>query len=300
MKKADKKELEWTGERYVPQLRGAIALEHLHRYAFASTFVAGKDVLDIASGEGYGSNILSKVAKSVLGVDVDEASVAHANRKYGSSSLKFLAGDACSVPMEDQSVDAVVSFETIEHVEDQDTMIKEFKRVLRPGGLVIISSPEKHAYNLQNGHENPYHKKELDFEEFENLLKSHFRNVRLFGQYHLSGSAILDDQFCPRKATLFRFSDLPGNLRQEIGLPSPLYLLALCSDEELPLQEGSFCEQSIDETDFAAAMNSIVAQGSSSRIEQLSRDLEDMRGSLSWRLTAPLRWLRDSYSRILR
>jgi len=294
------KELEWTGERYVPQLRGTIALEHLHRYAFATEYVEGKDVLDIASGEGYGSKMLSMRAKSVHGVDVDEASVLHANGKYSSLNLSFTSGDACSIPLSNRVVDVVVSFETIEHVEDQQTLLMEFKRVLKTNGLAIISSPERNAYNTGNAHENPYHKKELNLDEFENLLKSHFRNVRLFGQYHLIGSAILADQCCPQKATAFRFSDLPGNLRQEIGLPRPLYLLALCSDDELPLCDGSFCEQSIEETDFAAAMNSLVVQASFPRVEQLSRDLEDMRGSLSWKLTAPLRYLRNSFSRIFR
>jgi SAM-dependent methyltransferase len=300
MTKANEKELEWTGERYVPQLRGAIALEHLHRYAFASTFVAGKDVLDIASGEGYGSKILSETAKSVRGVDIDAESVQHANDKYGSATLSFSEGDACTIPLDNDSVDAVVSFETIEHVEDQETMLKEFKRVLRADGFAVISSPERNAYNEQNAHENPYHKKELDFEEFENLLKGHFGNVRILGQYHLSGSAILADQFCHQNAVTFRFSDLPENLRHDIGLPQPLYLLALCSDNELPTTDGSLCEQSVEETDYAVSMMELAAKGCSPRIEQLSRDLEDMRGSLSWKLTAPLRCLRDSFSRIFR
>jgi O-antigen biosynthesis protein len=293
-------ELEWTGERYVPQLRGTIALEHLHRYAFASYFLKGKEVLDIASGEGYGSDLLSKVAKSVNGVDVDELSVTHANRKYGTTGLKFLAGDACSIPLEAQAVDAVVSFETLEHLEDHDAMLSEFKRVLKSGGLVIISSPEKHAYNQQNGHENPYHKKELDFQEFENLLKRHFKNVRIFGQYHLGGSAILPDHFHHQNAVTFRFSDLPGNPRNQVGLPQPLYLLAFCSDADLPESDGSFCEQSIEETDYAASMMALAARGNSSHLDQLSRELEDMRGSLSWKLTAPLRYLRDSLKSMFR
>lgn len=287
-------QLEWTGERYVPQLRGIIALEHLHRYAFASRFVTGRSVLDIASGEGYGSNLLSKVATSVCGVDVDEESVKHANQKYGSSVVRFICGDACSIPLESQSVDAVVSFETIEHVEDQETMLKEFKRVLRSGGLVIISSPEKHAYNRENAHENPYHKKELDLLEFESLLNSHFRNVCLFGQHHLSGSAIIAEHFSPSKTMVCQFSDLPENLQYETGLPRPLYLLALCSDNDLPISQGSFCEQSLEHTDFALEQKNTLV------VDQLKRRLEDMKGSLSWKLTAPLRFLRDFIFRYLK
>jgi SAM-dependent methyltransferase len=294
----EKKELEWTGERYVPQLRGAIALEHLHRYAFASTFVAGKDVLDIASGEGYGSKILSKNAKSVRGVDIDAESVQHANEKYGSATLSFTEGDACTIPLDNDSVDAVVSFETIEHVEDQETMLKEFKRVLRADGFAVISSPERNAYNEQNAHENPYHKRELDLEEYESLLRRHFRNVRMFGQHHLSGSAILPDRVQLGNITSFRFSDLPGSLQPGNGLPPPIYLLAICSDGELPLTDGSFCQQPVEETDFATAMNSRIADTDTARNESLSRRINEMQTSLSWRLTAPLRSLRDCFSRI--
>ena len=287
------KDLEWTGERYVPQLRGGIALEHLHRYAFASSFVADKDVLDIASGEGYGSEILGKIAKSVIGVDVDEASVLHANSKYGSKNISFTSGDAYAIPLPNEAVDVVVSFETIEHVEEHETMVREFKRVMKPDGLVVISSPERGAYNKQNTHENPYHKKELDLEEFNTLLKRNFRNVRIFGQRHLSGSSIFPGNLEVENTTTFQFSDLPKNLCPVKGLSKPLYLLALCSDQELPVTDGSFCNQSIEETDFAAAMICRIAESDSEKIEILIKKIKEMQSSLSWRLTSPLRNLRD-------
>ena len=65
-------ELEWTGERYVPSVKGEIRLEHVHRYLIARELSHGKRVLDIASGEGYGSDILASVATEVVGVDVSE------------------------------------------------------------------------------------------------------------------------------------------------------------------------------------------------------------------------------------
>jgi ubiquinone/menaquinone biosynthesis C-methylase UbiE len=126
-------ELEWTGERYVPQIRGTIALEHLHRYAFASEHVAGKVVLDMASGEGYGSEMLSRTAKHVYGVDIDEASVKHAQQNYKAENLEYHLGSCTEIPLPDASVDVVVSFETIEHITDHESMMREVKRVLRPG-----------------------------------------------------------------------------------------------------------------------------------------------------------------------
>ena len=118
MSKTTTKDLPWTGERYVPQVSGNIALEHLHRYAFASGLSEGKRVLDIACGEGYGSEMLSRNAKSVVGVDIDPATVAHAMTKYRSPKMKFIEGACEKIPLPDKSVDLVVSFETLEHIDE--------------------------------------------------------------------------------------------------------------------------------------------------------------------------------------
>src|SRR5271165_1539742 len=103
--------LTWTGERMVPGQTGAIEAEHFHRYCLARDLCRGLDVLDVASGEGYGSTILAGVARSVIGVDIDEGSVAHAREAYPVDSLRFLCGSAIDLPLENASVDVVVSFE---------------------------------------------------------------------------------------------------------------------------------------------------------------------------------------------
>ena len=102
--------LPFTGERYVPELRGTIALEHLHRYAYACQFVEDKVVLDIACGEGYGSEMLARTAQKVYGVDIDKVTVAHAKHKYKSKNLKFIEGSCEKIPLDDHCVDVVVSF----------------------------------------------------------------------------------------------------------------------------------------------------------------------------------------------
>src|SRR3954469_19774171 len=124
--------LEWTGERFLPWLdQSLIAYEHLHRYAYATTFVKGKRVLDLASGEGYGSKMMSEAAVSVVGVDIDDKAVEHAQSKYGSANLQFLKGSISAIPItEDHSVDVIVCFEAIEHIEDHDQLLKEVKRLL--------------------------------------------------------------------------------------------------------------------------------------------------------------------------
>lgn len=139
--------MKFTGERFVPTEAGEIRQEHLHRYAWASDVVAGKDVLDIACGEGYGSAMLAAKAKSVIGIDVSDEAVAHATRTYVAGNLRFAAGDAADIPLPDDCVDVVVSFETIEHLERQDEMLSQVRRVLRADGVLVISSPNRKVYS---------------------------------------------------------------------------------------------------------------------------------------------------------
>jgi len=106
----------FTGERMVPGQTGAIEAEHLHRYFLARSLCRDKDVLDIASGEGYGSAFLAQTARSVIGVDLDAESVKHACSTYRSANLRFVVGEATTLPIDDRSLDVVVSFETIEHI----------------------------------------------------------------------------------------------------------------------------------------------------------------------------------------
>lgn len=163
------KELDWTGERLVTtvsDLHGVI--EHLHRYALAVEICSNKIVVDIASGEGYGSVLISKVARKVYGVDIDEKSVLHAKNKYekAGGNLNFLVGSTSNIPVADNSVDVLISFETIEHHDEHEAMMLEVKRVLKEDGLLLISSPEKFIYRERDP-DNPYHIKELTFKEFK-------------------------------------------------------------------------------------------------------------------------------------
>jgi 2-polyprenyl-3-methyl-5-hydroxy-6-metoxy-1,4-benzoquinol methylase len=131
-------ELAYTGERYHPDRLGEIRQEHIHRYAWVLNMVAGLDVVDVACGEGFGSAMLAERAKSVTGVDISDAAVKHATSSYPAQNLSFICADAAELPLQDQSADVVVSFETIEHVADQARMLAEIRRILRPDGFLVM------------------------------------------------------------------------------------------------------------------------------------------------------------------
>lgn len=171
-----------TGERLEFFDFSDVTVEHLHRYAIANDFVEGKVILDIASGEGYGSYILSKKALEVIGVDIDVESVQNAKEKYLKDNLKFIVGNADNIPVESNSIDIVVSFETIEHHDKHEEMFLEIKRVLKDDGILIMSSPDKKYYSDIPKFKNKFHVKELYFDEFECLTKKHFSFSKFYLQ----------------------------------------------------------------------------------------------------------------------
>ncbi len=186
-------DLEFTGERYVPGTAGEIAHEHWHRYAFARAFVADRRVIDVACGEGYGSAVLAETAAHVTGVDIDAATLAHARAVYADRpNVEFVEGSATSLPLANASVDVAVSFETIEHLDaaDQPRMLAEFARVLKPEGVLILSSPNRPEYSDARAYSNPFHRHELDRDELERLLEADFPVRRWYRQRRYLGSAL--------------------------------------------------------------------------------------------------------------
>jgi 2-polyprenyl-3-methyl-5-hydroxy-6-metoxy-1,4-benzoquinol methylase len=172
--------MENTGERMVPEAaESMIFWEHIYRYRFAVPYVKGKKVLDIACGEGYGSHALKAAgAASVIGVDVSEEACQHARAKYGVDARQ---GDAEAIPLPTGSVDVVVSFETIEHVPHPDIFLDECARVLVPGGLIIISTPNGEVYH-EGQAPNPFHCSEMPEEEFVAKVKARFHDLNLYSQ----------------------------------------------------------------------------------------------------------------------
>jgi O-antigen biosynthesis protein len=259
-------------------MTGSIVREHLHRYALARHLAHGLDVLDIASGEGYGSQLLAQVANTVIGVDVDPAAVQHAQTKYRRDNLSYRVGDAARIPVDEAAIDLAVSFETIEHIADQPAFLRELVRVLRPDGVAILSTP-----NVQNfghdGPQNPFHVHELQLEEFRTLLTLHFPQHRLYAQRMWSGSTILPvdgDQAAPG------FCVEVGDFKAVKTVPpgdSAVYLLAVTSKsttQPLPSAWGLFSGPH-DPPDAAE------------KYAACQQQLDSVLQSRSWQMTAPLR-----------
>ena len=228
--------IDWTGERAVPWAPTVTVIyEHFHRYLWAQRLVEGRRVLDIGSGEGYGSALLAETASSVVGLDVDAKSVEHSRLNYAAANLAFEVASATDLSHHaDGSFDAVVAFEILEHVEDQESMLAEIARVLNDDGIAIVSTPDRLAYTVARGTENPYHVRELDEQEFRDAVAVHFKSSALFGQRPASGSRIeaLD---AVEDGPSYAFTiERRGAEWKPAGPMSPVYLIAVASNASLP------------------------------------------------------------------
>lgn len=175
------KKLTFTGERLVPgNVIPRLFREHEDRYLFAGHFVKDRDVLDIASGAGLGTDYLRRAgAKSCLGIDIAPEAVEYSRSTY--PGCRFMVGNAEEIPLPDSSIEVLVSFETIEHLKDAKKYLKECRRVLKPGGMFICSTPNHEIYRWQ-GH-NPFHFREFSPEEFVSLVREEFpQQIKVYSQ----------------------------------------------------------------------------------------------------------------------
>lgn len=238
--------LEFTGERFIPgEGDPLIHYEHAHRYVFATQFAEGRTVLDVASGEGYGACWLSTTAKQVIGVDNAADTVKHATARYtgaaGAGNVRFVLGDATHLPVATGSIDLVVSFETIEHLDDAEAFLSEISRVLSPTGLVLLSTPNKKTYSDDTGYNNEFHTTEFYLDEFERMLNARFPSCVLLGQRVVASSAMwgLDEMRGERKRGVFgEPSDGPAVETPMREIVDPLYAIALCSRDEVDHRLG--------------------------------------------------------------
>lgn len=212
---------------------------HKLRYDFAKEkllLLQSKRVLDAATGVGYGANLLAEVTKEIVAVDRDEGALEIANKNFKKDNILYVKDDCETLHLINGSFDAIVSFETLEHLKKPGIFLKRCYELLNPGGLIIISTPNQ----LVSGHSEKkdwqFHEKEYQPDEFkEIILSAGFEDLRLFGQYY-SASGMLRNQF---RAELNRIHSNPfmraGRWLQKIlrGVKDKAVLPELISDFEI-------------------------------------------------------------------
>lgn len=230
-------ERKWSGERLETFIQTRDTIDHLHRYALVFDYIKDKIVLDIACGEGYGSNLMSQRAQYVYGVDIDLETISSAKHKYNKENLSFKTGRADLIPIETNSIDIVVSFETIEHHDKHEEMMLEMKRVLKPGGIIIISTPDKYFYTDKRNFNNEFHVKELYREEFTSLINNHFKVSQLLIQSYINGNSYIYSD--SNEGVINVYSGNFSIISEEEEL-DPTYLVLFASDQEFKRQSSSF------------------------------------------------------------
>jgi 2-polyprenyl-3-methyl-5-hydroxy-6-metoxy-1,4-benzoquinol methylase len=168
-----------TGERIIPEkmkITNGLLLEHIARYHFASNYVHGR-VLDFACGAGYGSHIIAKKCKKkvkeVLGVDIDNETIEYARKTYYHPLTTYLKEDVTDplLPEKMGTFDSILSFETIEHVAEEEQFLSNIYHMLKPGGSLILSTPFGQGRGKPSG--SPFHVHQLTVNEFTNLFKEY-------------------------------------------------------------------------------------------------------------------------------
>jgi ubiquinone/menaquinone biosynthesis C-methylase UbiE len=309
-----------TGERLVPEAQHGevVHAEHLVRYHLAAQLAESRRVLDAACGEGYGTNLIAAAnATSAVGVDLDARTVEHARLRY--PAAEFVQGDVRRLPFEDGAFDLVVSFETIEHVPDPESALDECRRVLSSDGLLLISTPNKHQYLV----DNEFHEREFFHEEFVDLLSSRFSTVEVLLQHNWLSSAVLSApealDSSGSETAVARFAKLMG-----IEPGGELYTVALCGDRRIPAVHPVIVGTTVDES-HQLASRVVSAEKSAEKwhgeylaarqtAEDWHREFEAAKtvaekwhdeyqtlmgvyDSIWWRMTGPLRRLADRLRR---
>ena len=235
-----------TGERTVPGLPVENYWFRRHEVAYRRCvdICAGHDVLESGCGEGYGADLIASVARRVVAVDYDAATVAHVGARY--PRVEVLAANLASLPVPDSSVDVVVNFQVIEHLWDQPQFITECLRVLRPGGSLLMSTPNRITFTPDSDTPvNPFHTRELNAAELRTLLTDGgfvvrsmsgvFHGPRLIDMDSRHGGSIINAQI----------------VRALAGTPWPDDLLAdvaavSCADFDIVDDSGREIDESLD------------------------------------------------------
>jgi SAM-dependent methyltransferase len=189
--------LQLTGERTVPGIphENYWFRRHEAAYLWVEPMAAGRTVLEVGCGEGYGTALLARSAARIVGIDYDAVTAAHAAATY--PQARFVRANLAALPIADESVDVVVTLQVIEHVWNHDEFVRECLRVLRPGGRLIVSTPNRLTFSPGlDAPVNPFHTKEFTAAELSELLvRCGFCAEHVLGLHRGARIAALDDRY---------------------------------------------------------------------------------------------------------
>ena len=306
----------------------SVAPEHYARYGWAAELTAGATVLDAGCGTGWSTSLLAERASAATGLDRSPLAIAEAVRRHGAVAT-FRAGNLLRLPFGDGEFDAVVCFDAIERTDDPERALDELTRVLRPGGLLLVSTVNRGAYPPGN----PLHVRELTSEELATALRTRFANVAVHRQQSYLASLLGDDALIesddPLRAIELDAAKVAGGLADRAPfavaaasdgpLPPPPARLAIGSaadrDEQRRIAEH-WWQRAVDAETMLAVIRTDAHYAShahreaagraaarerelADRAAALERERDSARAaadalqrSASWRLTAPLRALK--------
>ena len=159
-----------------------VATSHLARYEAARSSVQGKSICDIACGAGYGSRFLAQWAKSVVGMDISDSAIDWANKHFQSDNLFFHCADGSKTWPVQQQFDVITSFETLEHVSEPESFLRQLDKHLSLHGKLFMSVPNGPRDKKKT--DNPYHLHHFDVKDFENLVGDFFDDPQYYSQVY--------------------------------------------------------------------------------------------------------------------
>lgn len=173
-----------SDERQPVETSGRWWGEHIHRYNEALRLIQPADtVLDIACGTGFGTDMIAaRTSGKVFGGDIAADAIAECAQRWKRANMEFKVLDGTRLAFPDNYFDKVVSFETIEHTGQYREMAAEFARVLKPGGWLLLSTPNRDVSSPDGVIVNPYHIQEFTCDELRDILQPHFSEVKQYGQ----------------------------------------------------------------------------------------------------------------------
>ena len=211
-----------------------------------------------------------------VGLDISEQAISHANGRYAKhyANLSFQQADVAALDvLPSSSFDLICSFETLEHLQAQEAMLAGFRRLLAPGGVLLVSTPDRHNYSDVPGFNNEHHVRELYRHEFEAMLAKEFREVRLYA-HKLAFQSLLWSLDGSRDRFVALTLDAQTQVTQGLDY-APLYYIAACSNDPLPNLPALSMFGDQDESVYAHYYHEIRKNMSAgTRIQQLEAELD--------------------------